>query len=129
MLIIALIGGIGSALYGGYKYIEKMNDQIVTQAETIAEQKLILQSVQDTLELSQQNIKEMMENLDKLDVALSEANDTSEQLQLLLSEHDLTNLAYERPGLIERRIDDATDKILDDFRRLTDPARVRATDE
>ncbi len=42
-------------------------------------------------------------------------------LEKLFSRHDLDRLARRRPGLIERRINDGTQKVWDEFERITEP--------
>jgi hypothetical protein len=53
------------------------------------------------------------EDLRKAEVYGDELRDT-------LNKHNLTHLANKKPGLIEKRMQNATDKLWDDLRSITD---------
>jgi len=55
----------------------------------------------------------------QLQTKLSDSETYVLKLKTLLAEHDLTYLAQQKPGLIEKRINDATQKVFTDLEQLT----------
>ena len=80
-----------------------------------------LKTSTEAFKIKEKEVKENLEALRELDLKLKEAYKESDSLRKLLAKHDLTKLAIEKPGLIEKRINDATDKTFDDIERLTSP--------
>ena len=75
---------------------------------------------------NQQTIKKMGENAtrlnaltDQLSADLRKAEEYGDELRNTLNKHDLTHLANKRPGMIEKRMQDATDKLWDDLESIT----------
>ena len=71
-------------------------------------------------------IKKMGENAtrlnaltDQLSADLRKAEEYGDELRNTLNKHDLTHLANKRPGMIEKRMQDATDKLWDDLESIT----------
>jgi hypothetical protein len=62
--------------------------------------------------LNQQRLKELADKL-------LEAEAYATELRRILQKHDLTRLAEEKPGLIERRINEATRKVFDSIMAST----------
>ena len=52
---------------------------------------------------------------------LQQAEVYKEELLGKLQKHNLSQLSLKKPGLIERRINDATAKVFDDLESLTSP--------
>ena len=118
----AFLGGVVLILsfsYFTYKhYTNLVNDRIeavaeisrletVNQANTATIEELLLQD-----EINQKNALELANSL-------SLANDRVNDLERLLSEHDLEFLALNKPGLIETRINDATENTFFDLNCYT----------
>jgi Tfp pilus assembly protein PilO len=61
----------------------------------------------------------------QLQQELQQAEKYGDELRATLQKHNLTALARKRPGLIENRMQDATDSLWDDLRGITDPNGVR----
>jgi hypothetical protein len=72
----------------------------------------------DRILRNQEEIRELVSNLNQSN---RNAEQRLNELRQIFAEHDLSNLALERPGLIERRINDATQNIFDDLECITDP--------
>ena len=56
---------------------------------------------------------------DQLGADLRKAEEYGDELRNTLNKHDLTHLANKRPGMIEKRMQDATDKLWDDLESIT----------
>ena len=52
---------------------------------------------------------------------LQKAEQYGDELRATLQKHNLTHLANKKPGLIEKRMQNATDKLWDDLESITDP--------
>ena len=96
--------------------------------ENLAAQSVAFQSA---LEQQQQEFREMeavveasREERQRLQNRFNDIEASANELERLLSEHDLGNLAEERPGLIETRVNDATRELLREFELLTDPNTI-----
>ena len=61
----------------------------------------------------------------QLQQELQQAEKYGDELRATLQKHNLTALARKRPGLIENRMQDATDSLWDDLRGVTDPNGVQ----
>ena len=56
---------------------------------------------------------------DQLGEDLRKAEEYGDELRNTLNKHDMTHLANKKPGLIEKRMQDATDKLWDDLESVT----------
>ena len=77
-------------------------------------------------EENQQTIKKMGEDAirlnaltDQLGEDLRKAEKYGDELRNTLNKHDMTHLANKKPGLIEKRMQDATDKLWGDLESVT----------
>jgi hypothetical protein len=61
----------------------------------------------------------------QLQQELQKAEQYGDELRATLQKHNLTALAQKKPGLIENRMQNATDNLWDDLRSLTDPNGVQ----
>jgi hypothetical protein len=68
--------------------------------------------------LTQQNIKIQNETM-KLQKSLQKAEEYNTDLQRKLNDHNLTKLSSKKPGLIEKRVNDATSKIFKELEEIT----------
>jgi hypothetical protein len=61
----------------------------------------------------------------QLQQELQKAEQYGDELRATLQKHNLTALAQKKPGLIENRMQNATDNLWDDLRGITDPNGVQ----
>ena len=116
IFVIALLGG---AAYAAKYYYD------TTQA-TIAQLRENNAKLEVANEENQQTIKKMGEDAirlnaltDQLGEDLRKAEEYGDELRNTLNKHDMTHLANKKPGLIEKRMQDATDKLWDDLESVT----------
>jgi uncharacterized protein HemX len=110
-LLIALV--ILSGIFGVYfKYSQAKLESLAEEVKTLEIANQRNQETIKTMEIvSKQNEernRELQSNLDKAEVSLN-------SLRKTLQEHDLTRLATEKPGLIEPRMQGATDELFQKF--------------
>ena len=66
-----------------------------------------------------QDSKRLNELNSELNVNLRKSERYGDELRDTLNKHNLTHLANKKPGLIEKRMQNATDKLWDDLESLT----------
>ena len=67
-----------------------------------------------------ENAKRLNELTNALNKDLRKAEVYGDELRNTLNKHNLTHLANKKPGLIEKRMQNATDKLWDDLESITD---------
>ena len=90
---------------------------VIAENKSLAQDNLSLinsnSSLQEALDATlETQSRQNLINLE-LNEKLGEAEHRLTELRTLFLDHDLTNLALEKPGLIERRINDATQRVFD----------------
>jgi len=123
--IVAVIGVV-SITYFGYRHYVGMQDTIAGQRAAITKleenasklssvintQDRTITEIQNFYKQDRIRMRQLQENLERAETDL-------EELQRLFRDHDLTNLAAEKPELIERRINEATQDVFDAIERDT----------
>lgn len=113
------LAGVAFTLYLGFVFVTNMQSQLIELETTNKVLKNTLETQKNTIE----QILEDNENINNLNTTLQEnvrrVEKENSRLNKLFREHDLTNLAKEKPGLIEKRINDATKEVFNDFESTT----------
>ena len=116
IFVLGIIGGVG---YGAYAYYQDTQQRIATLQQNDAK----LETVAKTNELTINSMKESQEKfatLNKdLQMKLNEAESYGDELRKKLHKHNLTRLSIKKPGLIEKRINDGTQKLFDSIESIT----------
>ena len=123
--MIALVGILGSVAFGAKYYYDSTQATIATLRENNAKLETAVQISEASVATLQESAvknaalnKQLQENLQK-------AERYGDELRSTLQKHNLTHLANVKPGLIEKRMRDATNKLWDDLTTLTDPNGVQ----
>lgn len=123
MIMKYLYGAIGvsvvTMIVGGYLYYKDTQARLRAYAENQAVLELNLQRSENTITQIRQNIRNQIEQNKILNQELQKAEQEKNSLTEKLSKHNLQYLAKRKPGLIEKRINDATRKVFDDIERVT----------
>ena len=116
-----------SVLAGGaYFYYTDTQKRISTLTSNVESYTLALQVAQASLSKVREDMLVQQETNLTLQRNLQQAEERATELRTLFSDHDLTNLALQRPGLIETRINNATKRVFDQLEDITDPNRSSA---
>ena len=118
-VMIAVIGVVGGALYGAKYYYDTTQATIATLRENNAKLETANQINQETIQKQQQDAVRLSELNNELTIELQRAEQYGDELRATLNKHNLTHLANKRPGLIEQRMQNATDELWDDLESLT----------
>ena len=123
-----MLGGLGIAavslsVYAKYTF---MQDEIVEQAAVIEQMESNIAVFENTLKEERANTQRFFNQLEKQEQAedelrkqLIESDKYANDLFRKLQRHDLTVLTYKKPGLIEKRVNDATENVFSDITDIT----------
>jgi len=116
MGIVLLVVLAGSAAY--FKYSQ---DKLAEANQLVAAQTARANS-------AEANLKFMQESVRKQQAAIQELAESSVQIRKeqeatidIFADHDLKALAERKPGLIERRVNSATERVFNELEEITDP--------
>lgn len=114
-LLVSIFGGI---YYAYNHYMELKNELELKTTEAIRYKESLKDNEVAINILTQQNIKIQNETM-KLQKSLQKAEEYNTDLQRKLNDHNLTKLSSKKPGLIEKRVNDATSKIFKELEEIT----------
>lgn len=117
--IIIIVGILGAAAWGAKYYYDSTQATIATLRENNAKLETANQINQETIGKMQQDAVRMSELNNQLTTDLQKAEKYGDELRATLNKHNLTHLANKKPGLIEKRMQDATNKLWDDLESIT----------
>ena len=115
VLIVLATGGMG------YAYVKKLQRDLQTARENVVKMELAVKTSEESLERLQQETQRVSELNQKLQGDLQKAEQYGDELRATLQRHNLTHLATKKPGLIEGRMQSATDQLWDDLFDITNP--------
>ena len=117
--LVFIIGILGIAGYGAKYYYDTTQATIATLRENNAKLETANQINQETIAQQQQDAVKMAELNSELTKDLQQAEQYGDELRATLNKHNLTHLANKKPGLIEQRMQNATDKLWDELEDIT----------
>jgi len=116
---------------GGYMYVQKLQSDLETARANVAKMEVAVQTAEASVATLQAENVRIGELNGQLTSDLQKAEQYGDELRATLQRHNLTHLATKKPGLIERRMQGATNELWDDLESITDPNannRVQSTD-
>ena len=116
---IAFILVIISLAGGGFLYVKKLQNDLETARANVAKMEIAVQTSEQSLKLVQEETIRLSELNNELSADLQKAEKYGDELRATLQKHNLTHLANKKPGLIEKRMQSATDKLWDDLESIT----------
>jgi hypothetical protein len=125
-LLLIIMGVIGAVGYGGYMYYKDTQQRIATLTDNNAKLEVAVQISEDSVELLQDDIVKNAELNRELQKELQIAEQYGDQLRNTLRKHNLTHLANKKPGLIERKMQNATNRLWNDLADITNPNGVQS---
>jgi hypothetical protein len=116
---LAVFGIVGAIMFGAYTEYKDMQNRIATLRDNNAKLETVAKANMEALEKATAHAAQMeVQNL-ALQTNLQKAEEYKDQLLGKFQKHDLSLLSLKKPGLIERRVNNATKKVFDDIERLT----------
>ena len=116
LLVLGLIGGVG---YGAFYYYKDTQARIATLTENSAKLEVAAQTQKQTIDTLVEDAKKYEKLNSELHTKLEKANDYKNTLLGKLRKHNLTKLSAQKPTLIERKINNASKRLLESFESLT----------
>ena len=116
---IAMVLVVLSTAGMGVLYVKKLQSDLETARANVAKMEIAVQTSEASLELERSETARLGELNSQLSNELQKAEQYGDELRATLQKHNLTHLANKKPGLIEQRMQDATDKLWDDLESIT----------
>lgn len=118
-LTIIFLITLGSVGYVGYQKIQAAEDEINRLRENSAILEQTVQVSTETIDRLETSARKTQEQINVLQVDLRKAEEYKDELNEKLREHNLTKLSAAKPGLIEKRVNEATSKIFKELEEIT----------
>ena len=118
-ILIVVLGLLGGAAYAAKYYYDTTQATISQLRENNAKLEVANEENQQTIKKMGEDAKRLNALTDQLSADLRKAEEYGDELRNTLNKHDLTHLANKKPGLIEKRMQNATDKLWDDLESIT----------
>jgi len=118
-ILIAVIGLVGGVVYGGYYYYKDTQSRIQILTENSAKLEMVAEEQTNTIDVLIQDRERFQQLNNELQTNLNRANDYKDVLIGKLRKHDLLKLSLQKPGLVEKKINNGTQKLFDSLEKLT----------
>jgi len=122
-MLIIVLGLVGGVVYGGYYYYKDTQARIQTLTENSAKLETAAKLQKNTIDTLQADAKKYAELNSQLQTKLVNANKYKNQLLSKLRKINLSKLSAEEPAVWERKINNASKRVLESFESITaDPS-------
>ena len=118
-ILIIVVGLVGGVVFGGYYYYKDTQSRIQTLTENSARLEAVTKEQDNTINVLVEDQQKFEELNIELQSKLDKANEYKDVLIGKLRKHDLAKLSMQKPGLIEKRINNGTKKLFKSFEDLT----------
>ena len=120
-LFLIIMGVLGAVGYGGYMYYKDTQSRIATLTANNAKLETAVQISEESIATLQGDIAKNAELNRELQNELQTAEKYGDQLRNTLQKHNLTHLANKKPGLIQRKMQNATNRLWACLADITNP--------
>ena len=117
ILLVLLLSGVLAG--GGYFYYTDTQNTIAQLRTNNAQLKIVAEDNERTINAMKEDAETNAELAAELTLELQESEQRRNALINTFSRHDLTNLALKKPGLIQKRLNNGTEKAFDDIESIT----------
>jgi len=118
-ILIIVLGLVGGVVYGGWYYYKDTQARIQTLTENSAKLEVATQQQEMTINTLVDDAEKYRELNKELNTKLEAANDYKNDLISKLRKHDLSRLSQQKPGLVEKKINNGTKKLFESFESIT----------
>ena len=118
-ILIVVLGLLGGAAYAAKYYYDTTQATIAQLRENNAKLEVANEENQLTISKMEENSVRLNALTDQLNQDLKKSEEYGNELRNTLNKHNLTHLANKKPGLIEKRMQNATDKLWGDLESVT----------
>jgi predicted nuclease with TOPRIM domain len=118
-IMVAVIVAVSGAVMSARAYYKETQERIATLHKNNAKMEVVQQQNEVVMRSLTSEATRLNELNFDLQGKLDSAEDYKNELIGKLQKHDLTRLSYLKPGLIEKRINNGTQKVFDSLESLT----------
>ena len=118
-LFLIIMGVLGAVGYGGYMYYKDTQQRISTLTENNAKLTTAVETSEKSIAVLRSDIAKNAELISRLQKDLQKAESYGDQLRNTLRKHNLTHLANKKPSIIERKMQNATNRLWDCLADIT----------
>ena len=118
-ILIVVLGLVGGVVYGGFYYYKDTQARIQILTENSAKLEIAASAQKNTIDTLMADAKKYAELNSQLQTKLEKANDYKNTLIGKLRKHNLAKLSMQKPGLVEKKINRGTQKLLESFESIT----------
>ena len=118
-ILIVVVGLMGGVVYGGYYYYKDTQARIQTLTENSAKLEQAAELQNNTIAVLQADAKKYAELNSQLQTKLVAANKYKNKLLGKLHKINLSKLSAEEPEVWERKINNASKRVLESFESIT----------
>ena len=116
IIVLGILGGVG---YGGYSYYKDTQERIATLTANNAKLEVAAEQQEETINTMIEDREKLTELNKGLQKELQTAERYGDQLRNTLRKHNLTHLANKKPSIIERKMQNATNRLWDCLADIT----------
>ena len=117
IVLVLLLSGVLAG--GGYFYYTDTQNTIAQLRTNNAQLKIVAEDNERTINAMKEDAETNAQLAAELTLELQESEQRRNALINTFSRHDLTNLALKKPGLIQKRLNNGTEKAFDDIESIT----------
>ena len=117
--MVAVVIAVGGAVMSARAYYKDSQERIATLHKNNAKMEVVQQQNEVVLKSLTSEATRLNDLNFNLQGELDAAENYKNELIAKLQKHNLTRLSYNKPGLIEKRINNGTQKIFDSLESLT----------
>ena len=118
-ILVVILGLVGGVVYGGWYYYKDTQARIQILTENSAKLEIATQQQEMTINTLVDDAEKYRELNKELNTKLEAANDYKNDLISKLRKHDLSRLSQQKPGLVEKKINNGTKKLFESFESIT----------
>ena len=118
-ILVIVMGLVGGVVYGGWYYYKDTQSRIQILTENSARLEVATQQQTQTIQTLVDDAERFGKLNRELNTQLEAANDYKNELIAKLRKHDLSRLSQQKPGLVEKRINNGTKKLFESFEFIT----------
>ena len=117
--MVAVVIAVSGAVISARAYYKDSQERIATLHKNNAKMEVVQQQNEVVLRSLTSEATRLNDLNFDLQGKLDDAENYKNELIVKLQKHNLTRLSYQKPGLIERRINNGTQKVFDSLESLT----------
>jgi len=118
-ILIVVLGLVGGVVYGGWYYYKDTQARIQILTEKSAKLETATKLQKNTIDTLQADAKKYAELNSELQTKLVSATEYKNKLLTKLRKINLTKVSAEEPAVWERKINNASKKVLESFESIT----------